>query len=177
MQLTNAYLARVRNGGKVGRGYENGASFVAAISFDSNSHLVYIMLNLLGSFAINAIGMWAVGDLTQETRVTSDGLSCSAAEAEASCVNMPKVICDYMPRYPHEFKWVSTVLGNLQTTPAGASYALPHRKWYEHYLAGFAHRFNRSFDLRGLVARLIVDVARTKPIRGDCVRAHAEACF
>ena len=34
-----------------------------------------------------------------------------------------------------------------------------------HYLDAFAYRFNRRFDLRGLVARLIVDVARCLPAR------------
>ena len=38
-------------------------------------------------------------------------------------------------------------------------------KYAEHYLAGFAYRFNRRFDLRGLVASLIVDVVRAKPIK------------
>ncbi|MEO7853424.1 MAG: IS1595 family transposase [Rubrivivax sp.] len=58
-------------------------------------------------------------------------------------------------------KWVNTVLGNLKTTLAGA----------------FAYRFNRRFDLRDLIARLVVDVARGKPAREAVVRAHAEAAF
>ena len=50
-------------------------------------------------------------------------------------------------------------------------------KYAEHYLAGFAYRFNRRFDLRGLVASLIVDVVRAKPIKEKTVRSHAEARF
>ena len=72
------------------------------------------------------------------------------------------------------FKWVNPVLGNLKTTLAGAYHAL---KYAEHYLAGFAYRFNRRFDLRGLVASLIVDVVRAKPIEEKTVRSHAEARF
>ena len=75
------------------------------------------------------------------------------------------------------FKWVNTVLGNLKTTLAGAFHALNYRKYAEHYLAGFAYRFNRRFDLRGLVASLIVDVVRAKPIKEKAVRSHAEARF
>ncbi len=73
--------------------------------------------------------------------------------------------------------WVNTVLGNLKTTLAGAFYALKCRKCAEHYLTGFAYRFNRRFDLRGLVARLIIDVVRTDPIKEKTVRSDAEARF
>ena len=75
------------------------------------------------------------------------------------------------------FKWVNTVLGNLNTALAGAFHALKYRTYGEHYLAAFAYRFNRRFDLRGLVASLIVDVVRTKPIKKKKSRTHAETRF
>ena len=74
-----------------------------------------------------------------------------------------------------EFKWVNTVLGNLKMTLAGAVHSLIYRKYAGHYLAAFACRFNQRFDLRGLVARLIVDVALGKPAKETVVRSHAEA--
>jgi hypothetical protein len=43
------------------------------------------------------------------------------------------------------------------------------------YLAGFAYRFNRGFDLHGLVAMLIIDVATTHPIPRHFIRAAAGA--
>jgi hypothetical protein len=64
------------------------------------------------------------------------------------------------PRDLPEFKWVNTMLGNLKTTLAGAFKALKFRKYAQTYLAAFAYRFNQRFDLRSLVATLIVDVAR-----------------
>ena len=69
------------------------------------------------------------------------------------------------------------MLGNLKTTLAGAFHALKYRKYADHYLAAFAYRFNRRFDLRGLVAALIMDVVRTNPIKERSVRTHAEARF
>ena len=54
---------------------------------------------------------------------------------------------------------------------------MKYRKYAAHYLAAFAYRFNRRFDLRALVSRLIVDVARCAPIREQVVRQHAEAGF
>ena len=71
----------------------------------------------------------------------------------------------------------SDVLGNLKTTLAGTFHSLDYRKYANQYLAAFAYRFNRRFDLRGLVTRLIVDVARSQPAKETIIRAHAEARY
>lgn len=68
-----------------------------------------------------------------------------------------------LPRDLPKFKWVNTVLGNLKTTFAGTYHALKHRKYAAHYLGAFTYRFSRRFNLRDLVVRAIVDVARAGP--------------
>jgi hypothetical protein len=60
---------------------------------------------------------------------------------------------------------------------AGDYHALKYSKYATHDLSAFAHRFNRCFDLRGLVARLFVDVARCAPVKEVVVRRHAEVGF
>jgi len=67
------------------------------------------------------------------------------------------------------------VLGNLKTSLAGTFHSLNFRKYAQHYLAAFAYRFNRRFDLRDLLANLVADVARASPITEKRVRANAEA--
>ena len=67
--------------------------------------------------------------------------------------------------------------GNPKLTLAGSFHALRYGKYGEHYLAAFAYRFNRRFDPRRLVARLIVDVVPVKPIKEQVVRTHAETSF
>ena len=109
--------------------------------------------------------------------MTSDGLGCFSAVVDAGCIHLPTVVGDLKPRDLPAFKWVNTALGNLKTTLAGAFHALKYRKYGGHCLAAFAYRFNRRFDLRGLVARLIVDVVRTKPIKEKSVRTRAETRF
>ena len=52
------------------------------------------------------------------------------------------------------------MLGNLKTMVSGAYKAFGYRKYAERYLAAFAYRFNRRFDLADLVVRLVVDVSR-----------------
>jgi hypothetical protein len=82
------------------------------------------------------------------------------------------------PRDLPEFKWVNTMLGNLKTTLAGAFNPLKFRKYAQTYLAAFAYRFNHRFDLRSLVATLIVDAARTRPVKEKVIRdRHAETRF
>lgn len=72
--------------------------------------------------------------------------------------------------------WVNTVLGSLKTTLSGASHVFKYPKYAVGYLAAFAYRFNRRFDLRGLVARIFVDVSRCKPRAQRVVRGNAEDC-
>jgi hypothetical protein len=68
------------------------------------------------------------------------------------------------------------VLCNLKTALSGAFQALKYRTYGETYLAAFTYRFNWRFDLRCLVAPLIVDVARSKLVPEKVIRrGHAEA--
>ena len=177
VQLDDAYLGGERVGGKAGRGSENKVPFVAAVSLNEHGHPMHLKLNLVSGFTLQAIGKWAKTNLAPGTVVRSDGLGCFAAVADAKCVHVPMVVGALKPRELPEFKWVNTVLGNLKTTLAGAFHSLKYRKYAGQYLGAFAYRFNRRFDLRDLIARLVVDVARGKPAREAVVRAHAEAAF
>jgi hypothetical protein len=177
VQLDDAYLGGERSGGKAGRGSENKVPFVAAVSLNDKGHPLYLKLSMVSGFTSKAISQWVKASLEPGTCVRSDGLSCFTAVADAGCLHMPMVVGDLLPRDLPEFKWVNTVLGNLKTTLAGAYHALNYRKYATNYLAAFAYRFNRRFDLRGLVARLIVDVARAKPDPEAAIRAHAETRF
>ena len=177
VQLDDAYLGGERAGGKTGRGSENKVPFVAAVSLNDKGHPLHLKLSMLSGFTSKAIGQWAKASLMPGTRVRSDGLGCFAAVIDAGCLHVPMVVGDLMPRDLPEFKWVNTVLGNLKTTLAGAYHAMKYRKYAGHYLAAFAYRFNRRFDLCDLVVRFIVDVARAKPHKEAVVRAHAEPRF
>jgi hypothetical protein len=178
VQLDDAYLGGERSGGKAGRGSENKVPFVAALSLDESGGPTYLKLDVVSGFTSQAIGKWAKARLKPGCVGLSDGLGCFAAVTEAGCVHIPRVVGTLKPKDLPEFKWINTVLGNLKTTLSGAFHALKYRKYGQTYLAAFAYRFNRRFDLRGLVATLIVDVARCKPMPEIVVRqGHAEAGF
>lgn len=94
----------------------------------------------------------------------------------AQCLHMPIVVGRAKPKELPEFHWINTVLGNLKRTIAGAHHSFKFSKHADAYLAGFACRFNRRFDLRALVARLIVDVTRAKSKPMHVVRRAEERC-
>ncbi len=178
VQMDDAYLGGERSGGKAGRGSENEVQFVAAVSLNAAGQPMSMKLDLVSAFTSEAIAKWAKASLLPKTTVLSDGLACFAAVIEAGCVHTPKAVGALKPRDLPEFKWVNTVLGNLKTMLAGAYKALKFRKYAQTYLAAFAYRFNQRFDLRSLIATLIVDVARTRPIKEKVIRGrHAEARF
>jgi hypothetical protein len=106
--------------------------------------------------------------------VISDGLGCFTAVTAAGCLHEAVVVGHRLPRELPQFHWVNTVLGNLKTALAGTHHAFDFAKYTASYLAGFAYRFNRRFDLRALTARLIVDVARCQPRTERVIRGNTE---
>ena len=177
VQLDDAYLGGERTGGKSGRGSENKVPFVAAVAVDPGGRPTYMKLHLVTGFTSDAISKWAKATLVPGTLVRSDGLGCFAAVADAGCVHAPTVVGALKPKDLPEFKWVNTMLGNLKTTLAGAFHSLKYSKYAQQYLGAFAYRFNRRFDLHGLVARLIVTVARCSPAKKTIITAGAEARY
>jgi hypothetical protein len=155
VQVDDAYLGGERTGGKVGRGSENKVPFVAAVSFSEEGHPLRAKLTLVPGFTLTAIAQWAKRNLAPGSTVLSDGLACFNAVIDAGCVHQPTVVAGRKPKDLPEFKWVNTVLGNLKTSLSGCYHALAFRKYGAQYLAAFAYRFNRRFDLRTLNARLL----------------------
>jgi transposase-like protein len=170
VQMDDAYLGGERSGGKVGRGSENKVPFVAAVSLDANNHPRYLKLAPLAGFTMQAIKQWAATNLQPGSCVSSDGLGCFAAVTEAGCVHKPTVVGQAKPRELPEFQWVNTIVGNLKTSLSGAYKAFKYGKYAAPYLAAFAYRFNRRFNLRDLVVRLIVDTVRCQPRSQRAIR-------
>jgi hypothetical protein len=177
VQVDDTYLGGERVGGKRSHGSENKMPFVAAVSLDDKRRPKFLRFSIVSGLTTDAISEWAKICLTPGSAVMSDGLACFAAVTNAGCTHQPVVAGDRKPRDLPQFLVVNTVLGNLKTTLAGAYRSLKYRKYAANYLAAFTYRFNRRFDLHGLVSRLIVDVARCTPAREKVVRQHAEVSF
>jgi len=172
VQVDDAYLGGERAGGKPGRGSQNKVPFVAAVSLNDQGNPLYAKVTPVPSFTSEAISKWARCNLAPGTDVLSDGLGCFAAVTEAGCTHRVEIVGQRKPRELPQFKWVNTVLGNLKTMLSGAYKAFGYGKYADRYLGAFAYRFNRRFDLAGLVARLVVDVSRGKAVPERVIR-HA----
>jgi hypothetical protein len=63
----------------------------------------------------------------------------------------------------HTRFWVNTLLGNVKNALHGTYHAIKG-KYLQRYLSEFCYRFNRRFDLTGLVTQLIRTATRTPPL-------------
>ena len=176
IQLDDAYLGGERPG-VGGRGSPNKVPIVAAVSTNDKGHPMRVKLNQVAGFNRESITAWASVNLIPGSDVRSDGLGCFAGVIDAGCAHSFVVVGKRLPREMPQFTWVNTILGNLKTTLAGAFHSLNYRKYAQQYLGAFAYRFNRRFDLHGLLARLIVTVARCSPAKKSIISAGAEAYF
>ena len=61
------------------------------------------------------------------------------------------------------FKWVNTALGNIKSALTG-TYRHVSSKHVARYLAEFQYRFNRRYDLAGMLSRLSYVSLRTPPM-------------
>ena len=172
LQVGDAYLGGERAGGKPSRGSENKVPFAAAVSLNDTGNPLYVKVAPVPAFTSDAISKWAHSNLAPGTDVLSDGLGCFAAVTDTGCTHPVEVVGQRRPRELPQFKWVTTVLGNLKTMPSGAYKAVAYGKYANRYLGAFAYRFNRRFDLADLVVRLIVDVSRGKAAPERVIR-HA----
>ena len=94
----------------------------------------------------------------------------------SECTHWSPVVGDLGTRDLDLVKCVNSVTGNLKTSLAGAFHPLKYSKYASHYLAAVAYKFNRRFDLRALMGRLIVDVWRCWPIMATSIEARSDRC-
>lgn len=174
IQIDDAYLGGELSGGKAGRGSENKVPFVAAVSLNENGHPLRIKLTPVSGFTLKAISNWAKANLTPGCTVCSDGLACFSAVTDAGCQHHPMVVGGRKPKELPEFLWINTVLGNLKTSLGGSYHAFDFAKYAARYLAAFAYRFNRRFQLDTLPSRLLVAAITIGPRTGAWLRS-AEA--
>ena len=174
--MDDAYLGGERRG-KAGRGSENKVSFVAAVQLSEEGHPQIARFDPVKGFTRDAIGQWAERYLCTATRVLSDGLNCFPAVAQAGAVHVPEVVggsrrSTDMPC----FTWVNTLLGNLKTALAGTYHAFNFRKYAHRYLAEYQYRFNRRFDLKAILPRLVRAAAATGPRTEAWLRTAEQSC-
>jgi transposase-like protein len=182
IEVDDAYLGGERSGGKRGRGSPGKTPFVAAVETSrgdaedpsaepptpkearrTERKPRRLRLTVVTGFRKKAIETLAKRDFAPGSRVVSDGLSCWTAVTAAGCTHEPMVTGSGKPAARHtSFKWVNTALGNIKTALAG-TYHHVSPKHAQCYLASFAYRFNRRFQLDSIVERLAWAAVHTAP--------------
>lgn len=163
VEIDDAYLGGQLPGGKPGRGSQNKVSFVAAVQTTEAGQPMLACLSRV-KFTKEAIEQWASKSLCAWAQVISDGLGCFAGVKSCGASHERIVTGGGVASSKlASFRAVNTFLGNLKTAFSGTYHAFDFAKYAHRYLAEVQYRFNRRFDLRAILGRLLFASARTSP--------------
>ena len=141
--------------GKRGRGSVNKVPAVVAVSLSEGGKPDQASFRVVKGFTLAAVKDWAEQALTTGMCLASDGLACFRAVSEVGIQHRPVVMSqDLSQRDKGVFAWVNTVIGNLKTALLG-TYHHVSQKYIARYLAEFEYRFNRRYDLKAILPRLL----------------------
>ena len=70
-----------------------------------------------------------------------------------------------------QFRAVNTLLGNLKTAITGTYHAFAFTKYAHRYLAEFQYRFNRRFNMKTILSRLLIALVAAPPSSERVLRA------
>jgi transposase-like protein len=163
VELDDAYLGGERRG-KRGRGAAGKTPVVAAVETTAERRPKKLKLLPVKGFRQREVEKLARAHLLPGSNVVSDGLSCWGAVERAGCRHFPMVTGSgrQAARWA-PFKWVNTTLGNIKAAITG-TYRQLSPAHAPRYLASFAWRFNRRFQLDSMLLRLVHSAARTQPL-------------
>jgi hypothetical protein len=163
VEVDDAYLGGARPGGRRGRGAAGKTPFVAVVETTAERKPRRLRLTVVKGFRKKEVEKLARSDLAAGCNVVSDGLSCWKAVEAAGCSHFPMVTgSGSKAAKGAPFKWVNTALSNIKTALAG-TYHHVSPKHAQRYLASFAWRFNRRYQLDTMTERLAYACAHTVP--------------
>ena len=163
IELDDAYLGGERRG-KRGRGAKGKTPLVVAVETTAERRPKKLKLLTVTGFRKREVAKLAREHLLPGSNVLSDGLTCWTAVVGAGCKHFPMVTgsgrqaAGWAP-----FKWVNTTLGNIKAAIVG-TYRQLSPAHAPRYLASFAWRFNRRFQLDSMLLRFVHSATRTQPL-------------
>jgi transposase-like protein len=164
VQLDDAYWGGRRRGYKRGRGTRGKTPFVAAVATDDEGRPHRMSFNKVRGFRSGEIARWSQAKLVAGSTVNTDGLVCFGSVTAADCTHLPIIMSGPgLAQRRQVLTWVDTMIGNVKNAMHGTYHAI-RGKHLPRYLAEFSYRFNRRYDLAGMLARLATAAAHTPPI-------------
>ena len=117
-------------------------------------HYAHIQFTPVTDFTNEQVQKWAKSHLAPSCHVVSDGTAAFAQVRQAGATHERHVTGGgRQGAQTPQLHWVNTLLGNLKTSLAGTYHAFKHSKYASRYLAEFAYRFNRRFDMPAMLPR------------------------
>ena len=164
VEMDDAYLGGVRSGGKRGRGAAGKTPFVAAVSTSLEGRPRKLKLAPVKGFRKREIARGAKHWLAPGAAVVTDGLGCWSALDEIACSHQAiRTGSGRQAARMAPFKWVNTTLGNIKCAITG-TYRKLGPDHAGRYLASFAWRYNRRYQLETMIPRFVHSAARTEPM-------------
>ena len=162
--MDDAYLGGERSGGKRGRGAPGKTPIIAAVETTPEGRPVRLKLRRVKGFRRKEVEKLARRSFDPTCTVVSDGLGCFRGVVDAGCTHRPiRTGSGRKAVLTPAFKWVNTALGNIKSAIT-ATYRAIRDKHIPRYLAEFAYRFNRRYDLAAMMPRLGWAAVRTPPM-------------
>ena len=157
-------LSGARAGGKRGRGAPGKTPFVAAVSTSPEGRPRKVKLVPLKGFRKREIARGAKRWLAPGSEVLTDGLRCwNALDGVVGSHRAIRTGSGRQAARMAPFKWVNTTLGNIKSAITG-TYRKLGPDHAQRYLASFAWRYNRRYQLNTMIPRFVHSAARTQPI-------------
>lgn len=161
--IDDAYLGGEHKG-KAGRGSENKIPFVAAVQLNELGQPHLARFDRVAGFKQADIKQWATRYIQAESHIVSDGLYCFTAVTQADITHQREVVGSHrcsvdMPC----FKWINILISNLKTGFSGTYHAFKFAKYAGRYLAEHQYRFNRRYNLKQMLPRLLRAAVLTMP--------------
>jgi ribosomal protein L37AE/L43A len=171
VELDDAYLGGQRSGGKAGRGSENKVPFVAAVQTTSDGQPQLVCLRQQ-PFTREQVAVFAARSIAPSATVVTDGLWCFGAVQRVGAQHERVVTGGGKASVElPQFKAINTFLGNLKRSLSGTYHAFDFQKYAHRYLAEAQYRFNRRFDLRSILPRLLRAACLSSPAPARFIRA------
>lgn len=163
VEIDDAYLGGERKG-IPGRGSPNKVPFIAAVQTSEDGNPLYVRFDRIQHFDHETIEAWSQQALSFSSQVYSDGLRGFTILSEMVQDHFQYITGHGQDAARHpQFRWVNTVLGNLKTSITGTYHAIKFQKYAQRYLSETQYRFNRRFDLKSMLPRLLRAAVKTQP--------------
>ena len=137
---------------------------MAAVSTSPEGRPRKLKLAPVKGFRKREIARGAKHWLAPGVAVVTDRLGCWSALEEATCSHQAiRTGSGRQAARMASFKWVNTTLGNIKSAITG-TYRKLGPDHAGRYLASFAWRYNRRYQLQTMIPRFVHSAARNQPM-------------